>query len=318
MACNPQDIVGKKFTRWTVLSVCAEKDKYGFYNYECICECGNTKIITRSSLNSGKSQSCGCLNKELTSVRTKELHKNADVRDMIGKVFGKLTVIKRYDQVNSDNKYPYVCKCECGGEVIAAKNNLVGGRTQSCGCLHHDSLIERHQEYRDSFDHQSFIGKVFGKLTIIEYNGYINSSYGQAFACQCECGKIKNYSLYHIESGQVKSCGCLIKEKCPNPIIYSEDIKERKRFWASSIRQNALIRDNFKCFICKKNNEPLEVHHIESWSEKPELRFKITNLISLCEVCHFYHAHSNNCNEINIEWKKKFMDYTFSFDLVEI
>jgi len=36
----------------------------------CICECGNTKIISGSPLRNGATQSCGCLNKE----RLKETH----------------------------------------------------------------------------------------------------------------------------------------------------------------------------------------------------------------------------------------------------
>lgn len=317
MACNPQDIVGKKFTRWTVISVCVEKDKFGFYNYECVCECGNTKIITRSSLTSGKSQSCGCLNKELTSIRTKELHKNANVSDMIGKVFGKLIVIKRHDQVNSDNKYPYVCKCECGGEIIAAKNNLVSERTRSCGCLHYDSLIERHKEYRDNFNHQSFIGKVFGKLTIIEYGGYIDSSYGHSFSCKCECGNIKNYSLYNLKGENSKSCGCIRLEFYGTTTDeYEKWINqlERKRFTRSDVRIQVIKRDNGKCYLCKCESDWYEVHHIEPWKNTKELRFESDNLITLCWNCHFL-AHKNLIGQgVDLELTEMFKQYIQSLN----
>lgn len=313
MACNPQDIVGKKFTRWTVLSVCAEKDKYGFYNYECICECGNTKIITRNSLNSGKSQSCGCLNKELSSIRTKELHKNADVSDMIGKVFGKLTVIKRHDQVNNDNKYPYICKCECGGEIIATKNNLIDGRTRSCGCLHYNSLIERHKKYRENFDYESFIGKVFGKLTIIEYSGYINSSYGHSFNCKCECGNFKNkISIFHLQGNHTRSCGCIRSEFYGATTDEYEkwmNQLERRKFTRSDIRLEVIYRDQNKCYLCKNEHDWYEIHHIEPWKNNKELRFESDNLITLCWDCHFL-AHKNLVGQgIDLELTEMFKQY---------
>ena len=52
--------------------------------------------------------------------------------DMLGKVFGKLTVIKTYDYYNSH--YRYICKCKCGNESVVSGDNLRRGRTTSCGC----------------------------------------------------------------------------------------------------------------------------------------------------------------------------------------
>ena len=64
----PYDIINKNFERLTVMSY------EGFYNknnnktkchyYYCICECGGSKIVRRSSLLEGKVKSCGCLKKE--------------------------------------------------------------------------------------------------------------------------------------------------------------------------------------------------------------------------------------------------------------
>ena len=53
--------------------------------------------------------------------------------DIIGKKFGRLTVIS-FSHSNGYRKY-YLCKCECGKEKIIYKGNLLAGRTLSCGCL---------------------------------------------------------------------------------------------------------------------------------------------------------------------------------------
>lgn len=54
--------------------------------------------------------------------------------DLTGQKFGRLTAIKRVG--SSKNKSAlWLCKCDCGNEIIATSNNLRNGNTQSCGCL---------------------------------------------------------------------------------------------------------------------------------------------------------------------------------------
>ena len=54
--------------------------------------------------------------------------------DLRGQRFGRLTVIK---QVENDKPYgtKWLCRCECGNEVVVFSNNLRRGNTLSCGCL---------------------------------------------------------------------------------------------------------------------------------------------------------------------------------------
>ena len=52
---------------------------------------------------------------------------------MIGQRFGKLTVIEFFDVRNSRERY--VCRCDCGHEVIVEKRNLKPDGTKSCGCI---------------------------------------------------------------------------------------------------------------------------------------------------------------------------------------
>lgn len=68
---------------------------------------------------------------------TKPVKKGRDKSSLIGKKFGKLTVI-RYagdEFIGSDNNSRWVCSCECGNEVVVGGNKLKGGHTKSCGCL---------------------------------------------------------------------------------------------------------------------------------------------------------------------------------------
>ena len=50
---DPTDIVGKKIGKVKVLKLLPDKKVYKNskrYQYECLCECGNTTIKTRDSL----------------------------------------------------------------------------------------------------------------------------------------------------------------------------------------------------------------------------------------------------------------------------
>lgn len=57
--------------------------------------------------------------------------------DLTGKTFGKLTVIKRADNVRrADGRYipAWLCKCECGNIVTVLGLSLRSGNSTSCGC----------------------------------------------------------------------------------------------------------------------------------------------------------------------------------------
>lgn len=52
--------------------------------------------------------------------------------DLRGKTFGRLQVIA-YEGVKKESMWR--CRCECGAEIVVKRNNLVSGKTRSCGCL---------------------------------------------------------------------------------------------------------------------------------------------------------------------------------------
>lgn len=54
--------------------------------------------------------------------------------DLTNKKFGLLTVISKYGHTGKE--VTWLCKCDCGKEVIVLGASLRGGNTQSCGCLH--------------------------------------------------------------------------------------------------------------------------------------------------------------------------------------
>lgn len=68
--------------------------------------------------------------------------------DIAGRRFGRLTALRR-DGIGDCWQSKWLCRCDCGREVSVFKNNLMRGRTRSCGCLRSDILIERNRRRDD-------------------------------------------------------------------------------------------------------------------------------------------------------------------------
>ena len=51
-------------------------------------------------------------------------------------------------------------------------------------------------------------------------------------------------------------------------------------------RKSVFERDNFICQVCLRRGIFLNAHHIKYWSECKELRYELSNGITLCRTCH--------------------------------
>ena len=113
----------------------------------------------------------------------------------VGNKYSALTVIKRVENDNN-GKAQWLCKCDCGNEVVVVGSNLRKGNTKSCGCgIHRREELESRE-----------IGKQYGKLTVIGFDSH--TSYGKLiWKCRCECGNEVLVQTGHLHSGAQTSCG---------------------------------------------------------------------------------------------------------------
>lgn len=78
------DRTGIIYGRLTALNSSEKKDTKGGFYWNCLCECGNVVCVSGSNLISKKVQSCGCLRKELSSIRGKLLKKEKKLCLIVG------------------------------------------------------------------------------------------------------------------------------------------------------------------------------------------------------------------------------------------
>jgi hypothetical protein len=85
--------------------------------------------------------------------------------------------------------------------------------------------------------------------------------------------------------------------ECPRYVDGSSP--ERQRMYSRSegmqFLQAVYKRDNWTCGRCgekKGGKRTLAAHHLKPWAGHPELRFDMSNVVSLCVRCHLW-VHSN-------------------------
>lgn len=175
-----QELEGKRFGKWVVVSYVGKVNSRDIWH--CQCDCGAEKNVQQRTLLSGDSTSCGC-----DRIQRKRM-------DIEGKKFGKLTVLS-FAYVKNTHTY-FNCICECGNKCIIMGKSLVSGNTTSCGCINHGKGQIR----------KNVKGKKFGYLTAESYKGVINGH--SIWSCKCECGNIVDVGITTLMSGNTKSCGC--------------------------------------------------------------------------------------------------------------
>lgn len=114
---------------------------------------------------------------------------------LVGQKFNMITVISFSHTQGLAQDAIWDCVCECGKELKVSTARLRGNIKKSCGCISQEKFTD-------------LSGKVFGKLTVIKW---VRKGIDK-WECLCLCGKTNFVTKWHLESGVVKSCGCMISK----------------------------------------------------------------------------------------------------------
>lgn len=229
---NYKDETGNHYGRLTVFYRQGESNA-GKIIWHCLCECGNECNVVAGDLRSGRTQSCGCLHKELAA-------KNHMI-DISGQRFGSLTAIKRLPKQHNNNCFYWECLCDCGNIVEVPTSYLTSKNTQSCGChaLSHgeneiSSFLDiNHISYKKQYTFNDLIGTkrplrfdfaIFDENNnlkfLIEYNGKQHYQPVERFGGE---EKLKIQKQYDLKKQEY----CKTKEIELYTIKYNENIQKR-------------------------------------------------------------------------------------------
>lgn len=133
-----EDLTGQRFGELTVLRRVENGDNKRA-RWLCQCGCGNLHTVMAVKLKTGRTRSCGCRSQRAFYGK-----------DLTGQQFGRLTalyLVKEKSNKLSRNRVVWHCRCVCGKEIDITADNLLAGRTQSCGCIS-DELRATLYEYQ--------------------------------------------------------------------------------------------------------------------------------------------------------------------------
>ena len=179
--------IGQKFGKLTVTQIWENAQKQEIKCKALCDECGHEKEFNFRDLKSKRIKTCGCK------------HQKANLEDLIGQTFNRLTIINAVREKRGKDSHEQVyvtCKCECGNTIQARLSVLKNETIKSCGCLHKETV---------SKDWTKAIGQKFGKLTVIDIK---KEGYEVIAICKCDCGNIKRMRYRALKKNANPSCGC--------------------------------------------------------------------------------------------------------------
>jgi hypothetical protein len=127
-------IEGTKIGRWTVGKPIHGNKKLGQQlKYECICECGNARVVESLNLRHNKSLSCGCLRRELFQLRQFESLFNRAKRDAQRRGLSFTLTFKQFENLTLITECHY-----CGDPITWMKQGTKDRKWKYLGATNLD------------------------------------------------------------------------------------------------------------------------------------------------------------------------------------
>lgn len=194
-------------------------------------------------------------------------------------------VLLETDYINSTTKMKY--KCVCGNIAYKNLSKIKQGQLcYECGRRRGGNRKYNINIVKDIFKSEG---------CRLNEDAYINPKTKMKYTC--ECGRNAEINLDNFLNGR-RCQGCRVdklygkKDKEYRDKMYRKRKSPEYLLW----RQEVLKRDVSSCKCCGEENTQMNVHHIESFSRRPNIALEIDNGVTLCNECHkeyhsnFFHA----------------------------
>ena len=197
----------------------------------CKCDCGKECVVNTRALIENRRISCGCI----------KVPRLDTAKNLLNLKFGHLLVISRAE--NKDHRAHWVCKCDCGKELIVSSKILLNGQKTHCGCVKRPSPS----------NFVDLTGKKFNKLLVlrrVDDKVQENGRRRVRYLCQCDCGNLLEVNADSLTTNNSKSCGCINSygERKIERILQDNNIWYRKQKSYSDLKseKNCALRFDFQ------------------------------------------------------------------------
>ncbi len=125
------------------------------------------------------------------------------LKDIKGQRFGRLVVLHLAPEYDKSEGAYWVCQCDCGSEQRKVKGYFLrSGKTQSCGCFHHEELSKRVSGFlgqaaaTQCWNNYKHIARARGLAFELSKEQFFKLTKGNCFYCGCE-----PYQVIEVPSG---------------------------------------------------------------------------------------------------------------------
>ena len=155
------------------------------------------------------------------------------IKDLTGQRFGRLVVVKRHPITSQWGNLLWECQCDCGKTSVARSNNLIAGKTASCGC----GRVEHHITHgkRHSPEYYAWANMI-QRCTTPTNPGY--AFYGGRGIKVCD-EWLKSFEVFYADMGPRPSADHSVERRDVNGNYESSNC-----FWATKTQQNNNTRRN--------------------------------------------------------------------------
>lgn len=161
--------------------------------------------------------------------------------DIAGQQFKDLTALFKVFIERKKTSAAWLCRCNCGNELVAYACSLRSGHTGSCGC-------STYKRVSQALEKELKAGGRFGRYTVL----YKEDKTGQGgiYRCRCDCGTEKSIPRQRLITGAVVSCGCYNREEVSKRTIIDLTGQRFGKLLILGRSNRKVIADvywNFKC-----------------------------------------------------------------------
>lgn len=179
--------------------------------------------------------------------------------DLRGKIFTRLTVVERADNIGK--KTAWLCKCSCGNSVIVMGTSLTSGNTKSCGCLHNEQLANR------NYKHGERHTKLY-KVWLSMKDRALNPKYKATHKAYSNVGMCEEWKDYTVFAEWAKSNGYREGLSIDRINVYGNYEPSNCRWTDRITQQNNTTRNRL---ICYKG----ETKTLAQWAECLGFNYKL-------------------------------------------